>query len=67
MNLQDTTLDQLLEITTFVIKHANWPTEIEPSACQTSELTEGMSALGGFTVECPNADFIPAKVVLALR
>lgn len=64
MNLQDTTLDQLLEITTFVIKHANWPTEIEPSACQTSELTEGMSALGVFTVECPNADFIPAKVVL---
>jgi len=25
---------------------------------------EGMSALGVFTVECPNANFIPAKVVL---
>ena len=52
------------EISAFVIKHANWPAELDPSACQTSELKEGMSALGVFTVECPSADFIPAKVVL---
>ena len=52
------------EISAFVIKHSNWPAELDPSACQSSELKEGMSALGVFTVECPSADFIPAKVVL---
>ena len=30
------------EISAFVIKHANWPAELDPSACQTSEHKEGM-------------------------
>ena len=41
------------EISAFVIKHAKWPAELDPSTCQTSELKEGVSAdsLGIFTVE----------------
>ena len=37
-----------------------------PSSCQTSELEGGLSPLteGTYTVECPNANFTPAKVVL---
>jgi len=57
---------RLDKISAFVIKHANWPAEVTSSFCQTSELEGGMSPLteGIYSVECPNANFTPAKVVL---
>ena len=33
MSTQDTALDQLPKISAFVIKHVNWPAEVDPSAC----------------------------------
>ena len=50
----------------FVIRQANWPAEVTPSSCQASELEGGMSPLteGIYSVECPNANLTPAKVVL---
>ncbi len=54
------------EISAFVIKHANWPVEVDPSFCQTSELKGGASPLteSMYTVECPNEGITPSKVVL---
>ena len=61
--IRKTKLDR---VSAFVIKHANWPAEVASSSCQTSELEGGLSPLteGTYTVECPNANFTPAKVVL---
>ena len=54
------------KISAFVIKHANWPAEMDPSSCKVNELKGGRSPLTEviYIVECPNADFTPAKVVL---
>ncbi len=54
------------QISAFVIQHANWPAELDPSSCKANELKGGRSPLTEiiYTVECPNVDFTPAKVVL---
>ena len=54
------------EISAFVIQHANWPAELDPSSCKANELKGGRSPLTEiiYTVECSNADFTPDKVVL---
>ena len=54
------------EISAFVIKQLNWPVELPPSSCEANELKGGKSPLTEtiYTVECPNADFTPYKVVL---
>ena len=54
------------QISAFVIQHANWPAELDPSSCKANELKGGRSPLTEtiYTVECSNADFTPDKVVL---
>ena len=54
------------EISAFVIKHAKWPAELDPSTCQTSELKKGCQQTRWVfsPLNCPNADFSSAKVVL---
>ena len=57
---------RLDKIAAFVIKHANWPVEVTPSSCQISKIEGGISPLteSVYSVECPKANFNPAKVVL---
>ena len=57
---------RLDKVSAFVIEHANWPTEVAPSSCRTGELEGGISPLTEsiYSVEYPNANFNPAKVVL---
>ena len=57
---------RLDKISSFVIEHANWPAEVAPSSCRTSKLEGGISPLTEsiYSVEYPNANFNPAKVVL---
>jgi len=57
---------RLNRISAFVIKHANWPVKLDPVSFKVNELKGGRSPLTEviYTVELPNADFTPAKVVL---
>ena len=53
-------------VSEFVVKHAGWPPEVTPSSCKTNELKGGGSPLTEiiYTVESPNEEVTPSKVVL---
>ena len=57
---------RLTEISAFVIKYANWPAKLDPASFKVNELKGGGSPLTEiiYTIELPNAEVTPAKVVL---